>query len=100
MTTHGKFDDYVNIAIKDSGKASEVVAKSFYKILRKNGFNDNQIISVANNILDCLIQTLESYKERTVGTPDHQGSALLEREESSAPQESVDSSGSDTLGQV
>lgn len=65
MTSYGKFDEYVRIAISDSEKASEVVAKSFYKILRKNGFNNNQIISVANNILDCLIQTLVTYKERT-----------------------------------
>ncbi len=65
MTSHGKFDEYVKMAVNSSKDASQVVAISFYKILRKNGFNDNQIINVANNILDCLIRTLESYKERT-----------------------------------
>jgi predicted transcriptional regulator len=64
MNSYGKFDEYVGLAAKDAAKASEIVAKSFYKILRKNGFSDAQIINVANNILDCLIQTLDSYKER------------------------------------
>jgi hypothetical protein len=64
MHSYGKFDEYVGLAVKDAERASEIVAKSFYKILRKNGFNDAQIINVANNILDCLIQTLDSYKER------------------------------------
>ena len=65
MKTYGKFDEFVKVAVNNSEKASEIIARSFYKILRKNGFNDNQIINVANNILDCLIQTLESYKEKT-----------------------------------
>ena len=62
--SYGKFDEYVTTAVNNTEKASELVAKSFYKILRKNGFNDAQIINVANNILDCLIQTLGNYKEK------------------------------------
>ena len=61
---YGKFDAYVTAAVNNTEKASELVAKSFYKILRKNGFNDAQIINVANNLLDCLIQTLGNYKEK------------------------------------
>ncbi len=64
MNSYGKFDDYVGLAVRDAERASEIVAKSFYKILRKNGFTDSQIINVANNILDCLIHTLDSYEER------------------------------------
>lgn len=64
MNSYGKFDDYVGLAVKDAERASEIVAKSFYRIMRKHGFTDAQIINVANNILDCLIQTLDSYKER------------------------------------
>lgn len=71
MTSYGTFDEYVRMAVNSSKDASQVVAISFYKILRKNGFNDNQIINVANNILDCLIRTLESYKERTADTAAH-----------------------------
>jgi hypothetical protein len=64
MNSYGKFDEYVGLAVQDAERASEIVAKSFYKILRKNGFSDAQIINVANNILDCLIQTLDSYTKR------------------------------------
>ena len=64
MNSFGKFDEYVGLAAKDAERASEIVAKSFYKIMRKNGFSNAQIISVANTLLDCLIQTLDSYKER------------------------------------
>lgn len=64
MDSDEKFDKLVNLATKDPEKAAEIAAKSFYKILRKNGFTDDQIISVANNILDCLIQTFGGYKEK------------------------------------
>lgn len=64
MNAFGKFDEYVNLATKDAEKAAEIVAKSFYKILKKNGFTDAQIVNVANTILDCLIQTLENYREK------------------------------------
>lgn len=65
MNQNGKFETLVQLASKDTEKAAEYVAKSFYKILRKNGFSNDQVISVANNILDCLIQTLDSCKEKT-----------------------------------
>ncbi len=64
MSSYGKFDEYVKMAAQDAEQASVVVAKSFYKILRKNGFTDAQIFNVANNLLDCLIQTLESYGDK------------------------------------
>jgi hypothetical protein len=64
MKSYGKFDEYVGLAAKDAERAAEVVAKSFYKIMRKNGFTNTQIISVANTLLDCMMQTLDSYKER------------------------------------
>lgn len=65
MNSYGKFDDYVKLAANNTEKAAEIVAKSFYKILRKNGFDDTQIMNVANNILDCLIRSLEGYEEKT-----------------------------------
>ncbi len=64
MKSYGKFDEYVSIAIENQGKAAEIVARSFYKILRKHGFTDSQIINVANNMLDCLIGALEGYKAK------------------------------------
>lgn len=70
LKSYGIFDDYVSMAIKDQEKASEFIAKSFYKILRKNGFTDSQIINVANNLLGCLISALEGYKERVDASKD------------------------------
>jgi hypothetical protein len=64
MNPHGKIDDYVKLAAKDAEKASETVAKSFYKILKRNGFTDAQVINVASTIIDCLTQTLEQYKDK------------------------------------
>jgi len=87
MTSYGKFDEYVKMAVNSSKDASEVVAISFYKILRKNGFNDNQIINVANNILDCLIRTLESYKERTAETAAHPPGEPVRRDRASEGRE-------------
>jgi len=58
------FEDIVRIASSDTEKASRIISRSFYKVLRRNGFTDDQIISVASNILGCLIEGLEGYKEK------------------------------------
>ena len=63
MEQNEKFNKLVNMAHSDTERAAEIIAKSFYKILRKSGFSDDQVISVASNILDCLLQTLDGYKE-------------------------------------
>lgn len=65
MERDEKFDQLVKLAARDTEKAAEIVARSFYKILRRNGFADDQIIGVANSILDCLILTLDGYKEKS-----------------------------------
>jgi hypothetical protein len=67
MNTNGHFDKLVNLASQDTEKAASLVAKSFYKILKKNGFTNDQIISVANNLLGCFIQALDGYKEKSQG---------------------------------
>ena len=59
-----RFDEYVEYAINNTDRASELIARSFYKILRKNGFTNAQIMNTANNILDCLIKSLDGYKEK------------------------------------
>ena len=66
--SYRKFDEYVEDAVNNTDHASELVARSFYKILRKNGFSDARIINTANHILDCLIKSLDGYKEK-VGIP-------------------------------
>lgn len=64
MKEDNKFEDIVRIASRDTEKASRIISKSFYKVLRRNGFSDDQIISVASDILGCLIESLEGYREK------------------------------------
>jgi hypothetical protein len=54
----------IYLVSKDPEKGSEYVAKTFYKILRKNSFSDRQIINIATNILGCLIESLEGYDKK------------------------------------
>jgi hypothetical protein len=49
----------INLAAKDTKKGERVVAKVFYRILRKRGFSENQIINIATNILNCLIDNIK-----------------------------------------
>jgi glycosylphosphatidylinositol transamidase (GPIT) subunit GPI8 len=65
MNKNEHFDKLVNLSAQDTERAAALVAKSFYKVLRKNGFSDDQIISVANNLLGCLIHALDGYKKKS-----------------------------------
>jgi glycosylphosphatidylinositol transamidase (GPIT) subunit GPI8 len=64
MKEDNKFEEIVRIASRDTEKASRIISKSFYKVLRRNGFSDEQIISVASDILGCLIESLDGYREK------------------------------------
>ena len=66
--SYKRFDEYVEDVVNNTDHASELIARSFYKILRKNGFSNSNIINTANNILDCLIKSLDGYKEK-IGVP-------------------------------
>ncbi|MBZ0155147.1 MAG: hypothetical protein K8I29_02905 [Alphaproteobacteria bacterium] len=59
------FDKIVMLAAKDTERAARIVATSFYKVLRKNGFTDEQIVNVSSCILDCLLESLREYKQKT-----------------------------------
>lgn len=65
MVQHNQMDKIIQLAAKNAEQASRLIARSFYKVLRKNGFSDDQIIAVANNILDCLIESLDGYKNKS-----------------------------------
>jgi len=65
MDQHQQMDKIIQMAAVDAEKASRLIARSFYKVLRKNGFTDDQIISVANNMLDCLIESLDGYQKKS-----------------------------------
>ena len=70
MDQHQQMDKIIQMAAVDAEKASRLIARSFYKVLRKNGFTDDQIISVANNMLDCLIESLDGYKKKNATKED------------------------------
>ena len=59
-----QFDRVITLASKDTKKGARIVAKVFYRILRKNGFSENQIIDIATNILNCLTESLKGYEKK------------------------------------
>jgi len=59
-----QFEHIVDLAAKDSKRGARVVAKVFYRILRKKGFSENQIIDISTNILNCLVESLSGYEEK------------------------------------
>ncbi|MFO0754744.1 MAG: hypothetical protein U0411_15625 [Thermodesulfovibrionales bacterium] len=81
------FDQIAILAAKDAGKATRIVATSFYKVLRKNGFTDEQIINVSSCILDCLLRSLKGYERKSSrkNGPD----SLLGKREAGEPAEAV-----------
>ncbi len=61
---NANFEKIINLAAKDTEKGARVIAKVFYRILRKKGFSENQIIDVSTNILNCLIESLKGYEKK------------------------------------
>lgn len=59
------FERIITLAKQDSRRGARVVAKVFYRILRKQGFTNKQIINIATNILGCLIQSMKISENRT-----------------------------------
>ncbi len=58
------FEGMVILASQDTEKGAEIVAKAFYRILRKNSFSENQIISIASNIISYLTESLKGYEKK------------------------------------
>ena len=64
MKSCGDFERIVELSQKDEERAAKFVARSFYRILRRNGFTQNQIINVASHLLDGLIQEMNGSVEQ------------------------------------
>jgi hypothetical protein len=64
--TNSDFERIINIASKDTKKGSEIVARLFYRILKRNDFSQEQIISIATNIISCLTRSLKSYENKII----------------------------------
>jgi hypothetical protein len=52
-------DRYHNLPEQDREKAAQTIARSFYRLLRRNGFSRNQVISMAGYLLDGLLEDKE-----------------------------------------
>jgi len=63
MSTHD-FERIVGLVSKDTSKGAAIVAKLFYRILRKNGYTEGQIISISANLIDCLTKSLKGYEKK------------------------------------
>jgi len=49
----------LQMSSEDRAKASRVVARSFYRMLRKNGFSQSEIMTFSGQILDEVIKDLK-----------------------------------------
>lgn len=49
----------LKLSAGDREKTGKIVARSFYKILRQNGFTHADIMDVAGNILDGVIKDMK-----------------------------------------
>lgn len=65
------FERIINIASKDTKKGSEIVARFFYRILKRNNFSQEQIIDIATNIISCLTRSLKSYENKITTKKTH-----------------------------
>jgi hypothetical protein len=45
-------------------KVSVLLAKAFFKELRRYNFSDRQVIRVASELIECLNKSLEGYKDK------------------------------------
>ena len=61
---NSNFEKIVDLAAKDTEKGARVLAKFFYRVLRKKGFTKNQIIDISTNLLNCLVESLHGYENK------------------------------------
>ena len=54
-------------------RASKVVARSFYRVLAKNGFSHSDIMNFAGNLLDEVMKDMRAGEEETEDQPDTDG---------------------------
>lgn len=60
----GYFSNFLE-AVKNPDKIAKIIARSFYKDLRKAGFETNQILVVASEIIENLNETFRKTKAKT-----------------------------------
>ncbi len=58
------FEKIVGLVSEDTERGSEIVAKLFYRILKKNGYSEEQIIGIAANMIGYLTKSLKGYERK------------------------------------
>ena len=56
----GAMERIVEVCARDQERAARFVARSFYKVLRRNGFSKNQVIDVASHLIDALVTEMRT----------------------------------------
>jgi hypothetical protein len=56
----------INISADERGRTSKVVARSFFRILAKNGFSHSDIMDFAGNLLDEVMKDMGASGEKTI----------------------------------
>ncbi len=59
MTT---FTESLQRVAADPGKGARLMARSFYRELRRAGFADRDIMTIADELLGCLMASLREYR--------------------------------------
>lgn len=60
----------LQMSSEDRAKAGKVVARSFYKMLRRNGFSQSDIMTFAGHLLDGVIRDMKINGKDVNDTPE------------------------------
>jgi len=59
-------EEHITQALEDSENFSRKVAISFFKTLKRAGCTDQQIVSVATDVIGCLVESLEKFEQKKI----------------------------------
>jgi L-methionine (R)-S-oxide reductase len=71
------FDAQFLAAVTNPEKVARIIARSFYKDLRKAGFETKQILVVATELIDSLNQALRRTKAKTASAAAAEAGAAI-----------------------
>jgi len=57
-------EDRITQSLEDPETFSRRVARAFFKALKRAGCSDSQIISVATDVIGCLVESLEKFRQK------------------------------------
>lgn len=67
-----QLDGHLVAAVQNPDKVARLLAKSFYRDLRKAGFDGNQVLMVASEIIGNLTETIRKTRAKTDKGTDHE----------------------------